>query len=190
MYEGYNRIFWGIFISTFHINLGPVQIFPAFVGFLMIVSGLNLLYEESALERFKGVKSWGILTASLSFIGGLVYFFTQSDTRFLFLNIIWTIGFAITQFTLFFKVIEVSIEYLEIGIYEDLKEKYILKLRKYTVFMILNIIFISLSLIFHLQTFFTMGAIIAVILNIYVMTMIYEFREIFEEELIEEDAGE
>lgn len=191
MYDGYSRIFWGIFITTFHINLGPIKILPGFVGFLIIASGLEDLYGESKLESFKRVKSFAQITASLSLIGGVYYFFTQDNIEFFFINTIWTIVFALIQFTLYFKIIETSIEYFDIEEYKELKTLYTLKLRKYTVFMILNIIFISFSMIFNLEGYFATGAIIAVILNIYIMTMVYGMRDSFnEEDFIEEKVEE
>lgn len=53
MSEGYRKIFWGIFIATFNINIGMVKILPSFVGFLIISSGLKLILQEAGTESFK-----------------------------------------------------------------------------------------------------------------------------------------
>ena len=53
MYEGLSKILWGIFIATFNINLGPIKILPAFVGFMVIASGINTIYNEHHIDEFK-----------------------------------------------------------------------------------------------------------------------------------------
>lgn len=188
MYDGYNRIFWGILLTTFSINLGPIKILPTFVGFLFIVSGLNVLYEESSLEEFKNIKSMGIIVTLLSFIGGIIGFLTQTGMDYSFLNTIWIIGFMIIELVYFFRIIGTSIGYLNDKDYGDIKEEYIIKLRRYTIFSILNTCFLSIVLILNFKVYFTIGAIIAIVLSIYMMTMVYGIRNIFTNpDAIEED---
>lgn len=182
MYSAYNKIFWGIFITTFSINLGPIKILPAFIGFLFIVSGLDSLYEESSFNIFEKVKTIGILVAFISFIGGVMDFLTQGMALYILTGIIWIIMFVIIELIFYFKIIEASIEYLSINNYDDLAENYISKLRGYTMFSILNILLLNVSLILNLNTYSTIAAIIGVILNIYLMIMIYGLRNMFEEE--------
>lgn len=47
--SGYNRIFWGMIVLIFHINLGPIKILPSFVGYLLIYSGLNILSSQQEI---------------------------------------------------------------------------------------------------------------------------------------------
>lgn len=182
MYSGYNKIFWGILITTFSINLGPIKILPVFIGFLFIVSGLDSVYKESSFNIFEKVKSIGMLVAFISFIGGVIDFTTYGMTNYSFINIIWITVFIIIELVFYFKIIEASIEYLSINNYDDLTEDYISKLRNYTIFSILNILFLSVSLILNLNIYPTIAAIIGVILKIYLMTMIYGLRNIFTKE--------
>ncbi len=41
MARGYRRCFWGTFLLLFHVNIGPIPLFPDFVGLLVLLSGLN-----------------------------------------------------------------------------------------------------------------------------------------------------
>jgi hypothetical protein len=43
----YTRVFWGIILVYFNINLGPVDILPNFIGYYLIASGLAALSEEN-----------------------------------------------------------------------------------------------------------------------------------------------
>lgn len=53
MEQGYKKIFWGFLITIFNINLGPINILPNFLGYLIIGSGLNLIQNEFANSNFK-----------------------------------------------------------------------------------------------------------------------------------------
>lgn len=191
MYDGYNRIFWGIFITRFSINLGPVKILPSFLGYLLIASGLDSLYEESQLDGYKKYKSLAMLIVVLSIVGGIVGLFTQGQIDTFILNEIWKIGFIIVEFIFYYKIMEVSIGYLNLYNYDELRETYIVKLRKYTILSILNISFLGINLIFNFQTYLKTSLYIAIALSVYLMTMFYGLRDIFEDpDSQEEDEGE
>ena len=65
MYEkGYNRLFWGILITIFHINIGYISIIPDFVGYMLIYSGLNVLSTQH--EIYKNGKIPSILLVLLT----------------------------------------------------------------------------------------------------------------------------
>lgn len=52
MRKGYKRIFWGVVIAHVSFSIGVFQVFPAFVGWLVALSGLEKLselYEEKEL---------------------------------------------------------------------------------------------------------------------------------------------
>lgn len=181
MYDGYNKIFWGALITSFNINLGPINILPNFIGFILIVSGLNTLYGRSSFERYKNVSNMGMLVALLSFIGGVIGRFRFEMTNYSFLNIVWTIGFITIEFIFFFKVLEASIECLQENNYAELKEKYVLKLRNYAIFTIVIILSLGISLILNLETYQAILVVPAFALKIYLISIIYGLRNIFKE---------
>lgn len=53
MERGYEKIFWGLLISIFDINLGPINILPDFIGYFILGSGIYKLYEEFVCKEFK-----------------------------------------------------------------------------------------------------------------------------------------
>lgn len=53
-WKGYNRLFWGIIITIFHINIGYINIIPDFIGYILIYSGLNILaLQHKVYEKAK-----------------------------------------------------------------------------------------------------------------------------------------
>lgn len=69
MFQGYRKIFWGLFFSTFHINYGPFPILPAFVGWLIIASGVKALRESNETGSFHKAHYTALAVAVLTFIG-------------------------------------------------------------------------------------------------------------------------
>jgi len=52
MKDQYNKLFWGIILATFHINLGMVRILPEFIGWWMVSSACCELYDISKNTKF------------------------------------------------------------------------------------------------------------------------------------------
>lgn len=50
MYESaYNKLFWGMMFIIFNINLGSINIMPNCIGYLLIISGLNILANQHSI---------------------------------------------------------------------------------------------------------------------------------------------
>lgn len=52
MKDQYNRLFWGIILATFHINLGMIRILPEFIGWWMVSSACCELYAISNNTKY------------------------------------------------------------------------------------------------------------------------------------------
>lgn len=181
MYDGHNRIFWGILICSFNINLGYINILPNFAGYLLIVSGLNVLYKESSLDMFQKIGTMGMIVALLSFMGGAMNIFTGGLNNYFFVNLLWMMGFIVLELIFFFKVLESSIEYLDQNNYEDIKEIYIEKLRNYTILSLVSAALMVISFTFNLEKYFIMSAFSGLIVEVYLMTIIYGLRNEFKD---------
>ena len=74
LYRGTSRAAWGCFFLYFNINLGPVNILPAFGAYLLFLSAIRLLEGEvrdlSLLRPFGAALAvWNILAWSLAIFG-------------------------------------------------------------------------------------------------------------------------
>lgn len=45
MMKGYKKIFWGMFLSIFHVNLGYIRILPPFIAYLVVVIATLLIWH-------------------------------------------------------------------------------------------------------------------------------------------------
>lgn len=179
MYEGYNKIFWGIFIATFNIRLGWVKILPAFVGLLVICSGLGILYEETKLESFNKAHTVGLLATSISSIGGVVGYFSNGSLNNSILMSIWAIIYNIVELIMFFKTLESSIEYLESNNYPEVADENIGKLRTYTILAVANITLMGFALTFNFSLLISIVAVIGVALRIFMMVLVNRLKKLF-----------
>lgn len=69
MTSGYKKIYWGLFFSTFHLNLGNIQVLPAFIGWLIVAYGLYILHQETSHSSFKLAHNFTLIMAGASFVG-------------------------------------------------------------------------------------------------------------------------
>lgn len=53
MKRGYKRVFWGLILVIFNINIGPVNILPDFMGYFLISIGLSTIRSEYENDSFK-----------------------------------------------------------------------------------------------------------------------------------------
>lgn len=52
--SSYNKLFWAMLLITFDINLGPINILPNFIGYILIYSALNeLQHQHKIYEKGK-----------------------------------------------------------------------------------------------------------------------------------------
>lgn len=45
MMKGYKKIFLGMFLSIFHVNLGYIRILPPFIAYLVVVIATLLIWN-------------------------------------------------------------------------------------------------------------------------------------------------
>lgn len=180
MYNGYNKIFWGIFIATFNIKLGMIKILPGFIGFMIILSGMGSLYRHTHIESFNRAKIFGIMTVIGTFIG---FFLSIQAMRFSIFSQLLIVFYTVMEVIMFYKYIEGSIEYFNNNNYEEWANECIKKLRFYTVVSITNLILLNFTLMFNITYLHILVGIIFIVLRIYLMVMTYGFRNTFDKDL-------
>lgn len=179
MFAGYHRIFWGLLIATFNIKFGMVKIFPAFVGFMVIYSGINLLYEEAQSMEFKEAKIWALITIIAS-IGGTIMDFIGHDNLYWSLSFsIWTGIYFVIELLMVFKLLEASIMYLDSKNYLDTAKEYGEIQRNFTVLYIINLVLIHISTIYNIKLLGGISAFIAFGLRLYLIFIINNLKKLF-----------
>lgn len=176
MDKGYSRIFWGLVIATFNIKLGVIKILPAFVGFLIIYSGVKLLYEEIPSESFKAAKTISLNAAIIYFISEAIALIAPQLEYSIYSSLLIIIASIIELLTVK-KIIQGSVEYLNEIDKDILANLFIKKEKKYTLLYSISIAVLAYVLIFNIQILNASVAIALIFLRVYVMSMINNLKK-------------
>ncbi len=179
MCNAYKKVFWGIFIATFNINLGIIPIFPAFVGFMVVSSGISSLYDKTNIKAFGRAKVFANILIILTAVGQFIEFIYMNSVNSSILIQVLIMSYSVIELILFFKFFEGTIEYFKSNKNNELADENVEKLRFYIVVSIINIIALNISLIFHLHTLNIIVAITSIILRIYLIVQANGFKNLF-----------
>ncbi|CDI48197.1 hypothetical protein [Clostridium tetani] len=182
MYNEYNKIFWGIFIATFNIKLGPIKIVPAFIGYIIILSGLSSLYKITHIKSFNKAQVFAVIISIITALGEFMEFSSIESINLFLFNEICIVFYSVMELLMFYNFFDASIEYLNNNNHCNLACETIKKLRFYIIVSAINIIFLNFTLIFNITFLNIIIPIILIILRIYLMMLIYRFKNIFVEE--------
>lgn len=186
MFDGLSKVFWGIFIATFNINLGPVKILPAFVGFMVISSGINTIYIEHKTDEFRKTLDFSRIVISMSLLGGVAGFFIQGSFQYSILLQIWSTIFMAAELIMFYYFFLGIIKYFDSIGNKEVADRVIDSSRLYMIVFIIVIAILSCSMLFNLGELNTLLAIVLIILRISLMIMISGLKK----ELVPNDSDD
>lgn len=168
MSSGYKKIFSGLFFSTFHINLGPIEMLPAFIGWLLVAQGIGMLYEESTIISFWKAKNYTLIMVVFSLIGFIVKL--TGDQYGLSTYVSYII--PVMELLFIYFLMEGIINYLQAAGEEAAASGYEAKFRVYLIFYIIDTIVVFITITTLNNGLFTIGAIAGILLVIWLMIMI------------------
>ncbi|NLC03854.1 MAG: hypothetical protein GX787_06190 [Tissierellia bacterium] len=189
MYEGLNKMLWGIFLATFSINLGPVSILPSFIGFMIISSGINTIYVEHHYEDFKKALDFSRITIALALFSGLIDFFTAGNYQYSIIMQVWTIVLMVVELFMFYNFFIGTIKYFDSIENLEVAERVMASSRMYLIVFISSITFLSFVLLFNVGGLYTLLAIVFIILRISLMVIISGLKKDLIPSNPDEDQG-
>ena len=187
MEQSYKKIFWGFLITIFDINLGPVNILPDFLGFLIISSGLMELITAFENINFKTAKRTANFLAFYS-IAVFVLFsmFLNFDYKY---KLIAETGSAvltgILNIIMAFHILAGTIDYYlskdKQGIANDVYRSQ----KKYTLLQIFCLLAASASINISNEALTIASIIFMLAVQIYFAAIISSISKLFNEDIIE-----
>lgn len=179
MDKGYHKIFWGLIILSFHINIGPIKILPAFVGWLVILGGIEILMQEHSSNDFEIAVKYSRILVGLSIIVGLVSLFGGSGINNSIVYSYFSIVIMVLELLMENKILEGSIESLRAKEMEDkaldLEDSQRLYIKLFTV----ATLGLTIAITFKLGTLMTIAAIFALIIRIFLMSMMNNLKKTY-----------
>ncbi len=190
MGEGYNKIFWGLFITTFKLTIGMLTILPAFIGWILILSGISELKEESFSGDLSKPRIIALILIFTSLLGGLLPFvggvYLDRVLNFTFYPLIT----LVLEFVLFQLILEESVENFRSLQREDSVDFYIKKDRTYILLMGIAMVLLTISLITNYYVASLSGIGMVLLTTIYLLTVIYSLsKEDYGRDKEENSAG-
>lgn len=169
MFEGFRSIFWGIFFITFHINLGPIAILPAFVGYMIVSRGIDQLQAEFTSPYFKKARITSMLLTILGIISFLLIWVIQQQSIFM---DYYPLLFSVLELFLVYYILEGSIEKFKAMDNKALAGDYRSEQRTYTVFMTIYIIGMCIAITIVGTAFAFAMILIGLFLRLWLMMML------------------
>lgn len=183
--KGYNKIFWGILLTTFNFNYFGIPIPPQFIKWLIVGKGISELKEAHPSNSFIYAGEWGSWLTFLTFIGGSVSLLKPEIFKNGTLStIIWSTGITALELLLKYYILAGSINLSKMFLKDDVVEGYIKSTRNYIISYIVVIVFQIISLTILLDKWLVVSGIASIILNIWFMALINEFKNTFSKEAI------
>ena len=144
MNKGYTKIFWGVILSIFHINLDRFQILPNFIAYFIIASGIKNLSEISSIEYFNKGKRAAYIFFILNIFSIIANEIIQG-TAFI---LIWYNLFSIIELLIFYNIILGSIK--AINTYEN-NENYLTKFRIFIIYYVCAVVLRNTNILLNNQ---------------------------------------
>lgn len=179
MVEALKTLFWGTFLATFRINIGPVSILPVFVGFMIVSSGINDIYKRYSFDGFKRASDFSKIAIILSFLGGAIDLFSAGRFENLLIMKIWPIVLISIELIMFYSFFEGISQYLFLKGDKDIAGKHVSNMRIYIIISIVDIVLVCFSSIFNFNNIMMISYLLAIGLRISVMIMISGCKDIF-----------
>lgn len=171
MSNGYKKIFWGIFFATFNITFGIITILPAFVGWIIVASGIAELSENSDPEEFSQAKNISFILIGVTLVGSLLDLMGVSQMNPPVALLFFPLVLLTIELLLFHRLLEASVHTLTtLGISES-AELYIRKDRTYIILAGMSLLLITLAT-FQLETWEFLAGIFAIITRVYLLSTI------------------
>jgi hypothetical protein len=179
MFKGFRTIFWGIFFITFHINIGPIPILPAFVGYMYVSRGIDNLRDEFSSPYFWRARIVSLLLTILAVFSFLLIFVQQQHL----LTDYYLLLFSILELFLIYYILEGSREYFAVMNREELISSYRNEQRAYTVFMTIYIIGLCIAITIGEGTLSFAMILIGIFLRLWLMTMLGRLKRSCQEQI-------
>lgn len=180
MEKGYRKIFWGIVIASFNLKLGFITIFPAFIGWLLVLSGISNLEEHTPFKRFYKPKISAQILMGASAVGSLMIF-TDINTQNTLLLIFYPVLVILIELIMFHHIFEASIYELQ-GINQIESAKYYIRVdRNYMIYMGIMLVLTMISNGFNHEIIGFLAGVFIIIIRISLLASMSNLRKTYDE---------
>lgn len=177
MQDGYRKVFWGLFITTFNIKLGIITILPAFVGWILVSSGLSELNNQTKEGDFSRPYTLAMILIIITLFNSLITVLGGSQIRNSISISYYPLLIMAIELVVFHSMLAAAIHNFQALGLVDFVEKYIRKDRTYIILMGLSMTMLILALTMLDDVTVFLAVALAVITRVYLLYVISSIRE-------------
>ena len=187
MDRGYQKIFWGLLLVTFHLNLGAIQLLPPFIGWLILISGIRELshrFENSSIatdsfHRGGTIAKALVVLTLLSTIASIAIGRDISESP---VFMYYPMLIITLEIIVFFHVLEGTHQIFSTLGFEERALEASKKLRTYLVFALTSAILLIFALFFNHSPTMIIGLMTAIIAVIYLLVYLNQLKNFWMED--------
>lgn len=187
MQQRYRKIFWGLLVVIFNINIGPINILPDFIGYFMISFAISDIINEFDNKEFRRAKKianilalYSLILSFADIIGGALDS-SYNDIVSIGLAILISSAVLVMSFNIFSGTIELYLS-REMNEYYELTVK---TQRNYTKSNLVGIFLMTVSINIFDEYYTAIAAVYIIATQIYFAAIINRIKKSFNEDLIE-----
>lgn len=181
MIHGYKKVFWGMFFTAFHLNLGPIQILPNFIAILIISSGIKEIIINNENTSLNISLKLNNASAFISFITFVLPFMgVENYSSNVILNTIWFNLGSILEIVFIVKLLEGTSQILSKKYNSDFGREYENKIIKYLWLYPVVVIVSNFNFIFMSEMVSLGIAIYALTIKLWIMV---SFKKLYKDDL-------
>ena len=171
---GYKKIFWGLILTSFHINLGPIMIIPPFIAWFFVFVGINYLLqnctEPISNDHFFRARFFAVSITIITLLGDIISYLGK--------NAVWTqfipVIVVVLELLLTYYLLEGSL-----NLSSDFKQ-HSNHLTAYILCYLVYSILFCIVITFALTNLLIITAIIGLFLRLWVLLQISKYKKTYE----------
>ena len=177
MKDGYKKVFWGLFITTFNIKLGIITILPAFLGWIIASNGFSELNKKTLAGDFSRAYTLSMILIIVTLFSSLISVLGGSQIGTSISISYYPLLIMAIELVVFHSMLAAAIHNFQALGLVDFVEKYIRKDRTYIILMGLSMTMLILALTMLDDVTVFLAVALAVITRVYLLYVISSIRE-------------
>lgn len=169
MNDGYKKVFWGIFIATFNVNMGAIKILPPFIGWIVVAIGILEIQKKSETVDYSLSKYASFILIGVALMGDAFRVFATTQSNPFILLLFYPVVLMVIEFLLFYNLLEATIQSIKTNKLNQIIDVYLERNKTYIIFAAIAIISATLSVFVYLDVVRAFTTIFTILTRVYLL---------------------
>lgn len=169
MNGGFKKVFWGIFIATFNVNMGTYRILPPFIGWIVVAIGIMEIQKKSETVDYNLSKYASFILIGAALVGDIFKILGTGGSNPLFILLFYPVILMIIEFLLFYNLIETTIKSIFKNNLNKIVDVYVERGKTYILFAGIAILSATLSLFINFEILRAFTTIFTIVTRVFLL---------------------